>query len=52
MITGVMCKCECNKEFVINISETNDLDTKSMKIYNKLQCPKCNDKNIIEDDNE
>jgi len=43
MITSIICKCECNKEFIINISKTNNLDNKSIKIYNKWNCPKCND---------
>ncbi len=44
MIIGIVCKCKCTKEFIINISETNILDSASMKIYNKWECPKCVEK--------
>lgn len=45
MITGIICKCNvCGKEFVINISEINVLDSASMKIYNEWDCTNCTDK--------
>lgn len=44
MITGIICKCKCTKEFIINISKTNNLDRESIRIYNKWDCPKCIDK--------
>ncbi len=43
MIIGIICKCNCKKEFVINISKTNNLDRESMRIYNKWDCPNCQD---------
>ncbi len=45
MIIGIVCKCKCTKEFIINISETNILDNISMEIYNKWNCPKCDENN-------
>ncbi|KKN63348.1 hypothetical protein LCGC14_0502960 [marine sediment metagenome] len=44
MIIGIVCKCKCTKEFIINISETNILDSSSMKIYNEWECSKCTEK--------
>lgn len=51
MITGIVCKCKCTKEFLIKISEPNNIDRETIRIYNNIHCPKCNEKIKQENDN-
>lgn len=42
MIIGIICKCKCNKEFVVNIE---DPESEDLAIIKKWDCPKCKEKN-------
>lgn len=42
MIIGIVCKCECTKEWLVKIE---DPEIEDLAIINKWKCRKCKEKN-------